>query len=82
MNLQKTIAGYVDAKNRLRHELPIARHRIKVARNDEAYWGRYADKVADELTICEQRIGELTARLLTCGLSHRRALRMIKALGL
>jgi hypothetical protein len=81
MNLNDTISGYVNAKRRLRNELPIARHRRKAAMDDERYWARYADKVSAEMSICEQRIGELTARLLTCGISHRRALRIIQALG-
>jgi len=82
MDLIEKLSGYAAAKNRLKHDLPIARHRIKVARDDEAYWERYADKALAEVTVCEARISELTLRLLTCGLSHSRALRVITQLGL
>lgn len=82
MTLFKTLSGYADAQKRLQCELPIARQRIKVAREDVGFWQCYADCVALESRAMDRGIGRLTLRLLTCGMSHRRALRVIRRLGL
>jgi len=70
---RNTVAHY-------RHQLPIAQHRVRLALKEV----RQADH---EVEVCELALltarkfeGELVLKLLTCGISHRKALRILQQL--
>lgn len=82
MKITECLTGYADAGRRLRHEVSIAAHRVKCAERALTAEQAFHERCAAEQAICDKRTGELTLRLLTCGMSARRALQIVRRLKL
>lgn len=80
-NIEHEFQANTDRIKRLRNQLPVLSHQIN--QHDEeskAYSGRWMLAYLELNRIQEQQ-NDLLFRLLTCGLSHRRVMQILRRLG-
>lgn len=80
MDIVQRLIKTTAAANSLRHQVPIAAYRERLALIDAKCYAKDKAVLEAELTIAQARQGAAMLALLTCGYSHRTVLRIVRGL--
>ena len=80
MDIQQRLTKLTTIVNSLRHQVPIAAYRERLATNDAKSYAQDKAVLEADLLIAQARQGAAMLTLLTCGYSHRTVMRIVRGL--